>query len=116
MRLACSVDGSRIYCMTAKPGATQLLSISRAGSTWAVESTADSGEFLVARESGTIRHVSRPTSRGPGACCEVTSPARMRQLFTFLMPRYAGSLAQSGDGKVCVWRDGAKTRVWKASP
>jgi hypothetical protein len=115
LRVHSAADGERLYCTTVGASTVRLYSIARAGSNWTLEDEASDGAFAVAPETGAIRLVQRPGQTSPGTCWSVGESSRT-SMFTFEAPRRAGSLAMSGDGKVVVWREGLKTRVWQARP
>lgn len=115
-RVFCSADGNRVYCSTVETTAVKLWSIARKGSSWKLEDEAPSGAFTVAREGGTIRLIQPPGQTSPGTCWSVNGKANRTSMFTFTRPRYAGSMAFSSDGRVVVWREGLKTRIWQAKP
>jgi hypothetical protein len=112
----CSPDGSQVYCATIEAAAVKLRSIARAGSQWALAHEAPSGSLAVAREGSAIRLIQRPSNTSPGTCWSVNGASSRESMFTFAVPQHAGSMALSGDGQVVVWREGLKTRVWKAGP
>jgi hypothetical protein len=112
----CAPDGSVVYSTRAEASGIELRKIPRVGSTWTVVDSVTGGIFTVTAETGAVRLVQQPSRDNPGACWSVTAPSTRSEMFTFETPRHAGSLAISGDGEVAVWREGPKTRVWRATP